>query len=198
MNETSCYKINGRIFFKHKDVPCKRRVMKTLGVKKNTFAGNMISRVYDYYFQGAINLKKEYRKYYRKEFCSVEKFIEEHFNIELDDAKKLAEGNYSMKECSRCSVERNIETLNYDESFKKAFSKAVGGLRYHNYEIPDYESIKKVFGEKSARLFVKNKGYHAYWGYTSSDDSPITQFFTTDSFEIEDKDFYLNGRACVW
>ena len=88
MNETSCYKINGRIFFKHKDVPCKRRVMKTLGVKKNTFAGNMISRVYDYYFQGAINLKKEYRKYYRKEFCSVEKFIEEHFNIELDDAKK--------------------------------------------------------------------------------------------------------------
>ena len=31
--------------------------------------------------------KKEYRKYYRKEFCSVEKFIEEHFNIELDDAK---------------------------------------------------------------------------------------------------------------
>lgn len=72
-----------------------------------------------------------------------------------------------------------------------------GGLRYHNYEIPDYESIKKVFGEKSARLFVKNKGYHAYWGYTSSDDSPITQFFTTDSFEIEDKDFYLNGRACV-
>lgn len=97
--------------------------MKTLGVKKNTFAGNMISRVYDYYFQGAINLKKEYRKYYRKEFCSVEKFIEEHFNIELDDAKKLAEGNYSMKECSRCSVERNIETLNYDESFKKLFQK---------------------------------------------------------------------------
>lgn len=26
-----------------------------------------------------------------------------------------------MKECSRCSVERNIETLNYDESFKKLF-----------------------------------------------------------------------------
>ena len=55
MNQTSCYKINGKIFFKHKDVPCKRRVMKMLGVKKSTFAGNMISRVYDYYFQGAIN-----------------------------------------------------------------------------------------------------------------------------------------------
>ena len=33
-----------------------------------------------------------------------------------------------MKECSRRSIERNIETLNYDESFKNAFSKAVGGL----------------------------------------------------------------------
>ena len=94
---------------------------------------------YDYYFQGAINLKKEYRKYYRKEFCSVEKFIEEHFNIELDDAKKLAEGNYSMKECSRCSVERNIETLNYDESFKKAFSKAIGGLEDEDQDGIYYE-----------------------------------------------------------
>lgn len=129
MNEISCYKINGRIYFRKKDIPSKSRVMKTLGVKKNRFAGNMISRVYDYYFQGAINFRKEYRKYYRKEFCSVEKYIEEHFNIEHADAIKLATGNYSMKECSRRSIERNIETLNYDEGFKNAFSKAVGGLK---------------------------------------------------------------------
>lgn len=99
-----------------------------MGVKKNTFAGNLISRIYDYYFRGAINFRKEYRKYYRKEFDSVERFIQEHFNIELDDAKKLAEGNYSMKDCNRCSFERNIETLNYDEHFKFVFSEVVGGL----------------------------------------------------------------------
>lgn len=73
-----------------------------------------------------------------------------------------------------------------------------GGLRYHSYDMPTYETIKEVFGAKSAMLYKKNKKYHAYWGYTSSDDTPITQFFTTDSFEIEDKDFYLNGRSCVW
>ena len=139
MNETSCYKINGRIYFRQKDIPCKRRVMKTLGVKKNTFAGNMISRVYDYYFQGAINFRREYRKYYRKEFISVEKFIEEHFNIECDDAKKLAESNYAMKEGARRSIERNIETRNYDESFKKAFSKAVGGLEDEDQDGVYYE-----------------------------------------------------------
>lgn len=72
------------------------------------------------------------------------------------------------------------------------------GLRYYSYDMPTYETIKEVFGDKTAMLYKKNKKYHAYWGYTSSDDSPITQFFTTDSFEIEDKDFYLNGRSCVW
>lgn len=139
MNETSCYKINGRIYFRQKDIPHKRRVMKALGVKKNTFAGNMISRVYDYYFQGAINFRKEYRRYYRKEFSSVDKFIQEHFNIECDDAKKLAEGNYSMKECSRRSIERITETLNYDESFKNAFLKAVGGLEDEDQDGVYYE-----------------------------------------------------------
>ncbi len=72
------------------------------------------------------------------------------------------------------------------------------GLRYFDYEEPTYERIKEVFGPKSAEYFQEKKGYYTYWGYTSSDDAPITQFFTTDSFEIEEKDFYLNGRACVW
>ena len=139
INEASCYKVNGRIYFRQKDIPPKEKVMKTLGVKKKKYAGNMISRMYDYYFQGAINFRREYRKYYRKEFCSLEKFIEEHFNIECDDAKKLAEGNYSMKECSRRSIERNIETLNYDEYIKNAFSKAVGGLEDEDQDGIYYE-----------------------------------------------------------
>lgn len=139
MSETSCYKINGRIYFRQRNIPRKRRVMRLLGVKKNTLAGNMISRVYDYYFQGAINFKREYRKYYRKEFISLEKFIEEHFNIEYENAKKLAVGNYSMKECSRRSIERNIETLNYDENFKNAFSEAVGGLKDEDQDGVYYE-----------------------------------------------------------
>lgn len=73
-----------------------------------------------------------------------------------------------------------------------------GGLKYYNVDIPNYDTIKKVFGEKSASFFNQQSDYYVYWGYTNSDDSPITQFFTTDSFEIEEEDFYLNGRACVW
>jgi hypothetical protein len=73
-----------------------------------------------------------------------------------------------------------------------------GGLRHYEYDKPDYEKIKKVFGEKSAELFKNHKDYYTYWGYTSSDDATLTQFFTTDSFEIEDKNFYINGTECVW
>ena len=51
----------------------------------------------------------------------------------------MAEGNYSMKECYRRSIERNIETLNYDESFKNAFSKAVGGLKDEDQDGVYYE-----------------------------------------------------------
>lgn len=139
MNKSACYKIDGRIYFRKKDIPSKSKVMKILGVRKKSFAGNMISRVYDYYFQGAISFREEYRKYYRKEFSSIESFIEEHFNLEHHEAKKLAELDYSMKECSRRSIERNIETLNYDRSFKMAFSKAVGGLEDEDQDGVYYE-----------------------------------------------------------
>lgn len=128
MSEPSCYKKDGKVYIRKKHIPRKSKIMKKLGVKKNTFAGNTISRVYDYYFDGALNFKREYSKYYRKEFSSVEEFIEEHFNIEHDEAINLAANNYSVKNCSYRSIERNVETLNYDENFKKAFLEAIGGL----------------------------------------------------------------------
>lgn len=128
MNDFTTYKISGRVYFQNKNIPRKPKVMKRLGARKNTFAGNMISRMYDYYYKDAINFRKEYRKYYKKEFETLEKYIEERFNLDYDDAVRLAAGNYSIKECSRKSIERNIETLDYDEDFKNVFSEAVGGL----------------------------------------------------------------------
>ena len=60
------------------------------------------------------------------------------------------------------------------------------------------KNINEIFGPKAAKYYDKMKGANVYWGYTSSGESPLTDFFTTDSFEIEEPDFYLNGRSCVW
>ena len=73
-----------------------------------------------------------------------------------------------------------------------------GGRRYFGYDTPSYENIKEIFGPKAANRFKRMQGSHTYWGHTSSDQTPMTQFFTMDSFEIEEKDFYVNGRACAW
>lgn len=120
-------KSEGVLYFDADRVPSKLMVLRRIGARRNTFAGNMISRLYDYYFTGAINFRKEY-KYYKKEFNSLADFIEEHYNIVRSDAEIFSQGNYSMKECSINTIERNIETLNYDEDFKQKFSDAVGGL----------------------------------------------------------------------
>lgn len=128
MKESLCYKSEGRIFFPIDRLPKKSKVLRILGVRKRTFAGNMVSRMYDYYFSGAVDFSKEYNKYYSHEFTSLEEYIEERYNIDPDLAKKYATEHYCMNECSRRSIERNVETLNYDEEFKRKFSEAVGGI----------------------------------------------------------------------
>ena len=124
----AAYKHEGKVFFDRKRIPRKRSVIKSLGVKKNSFAGNMVSRLYDYYFKGAEVFRKEYRKYYKNEFETMVEFLEQRYDLERREAEKYAKGDYAMTSCSRMSIERNIETLNYDEDLKKTFSDAVGGL----------------------------------------------------------------------
>lgn len=77
---------------------------------------------------------------------------------------------------------------------------ACDGLRWNGIDELNEENVKEIFGDKAARIFSekKAKGFFAYLGYTSSDDGALTCFFTTDSFEIDDRDFYINARNCVW
>jgi len=74
------------------------------------------------------------------------------------------------------------------------------GLRYFDFEEMNYENVKEVFGEEAAEKYkkCKEKGFYSYMGYTSSDEDTLTSFFTTDTFELEEKGIYINGRSCVW
>lgn len=64
----------------------------------------------------------------------------------------------------------------------------------------NFEDIKKDFGIKTAEKWrtLTAKGYNSIRGCTSSDEDSLTSFFTMDSFEIEEKDFYINGKNCIW
>ena len=128
MPDSFCYKFQGTLYFQKRKIPKKRTVLKRLGVKPGTFAGGTISRLYDYYFNGAVDFVSEYNGYYSREFDSAAQFIEEKYNIEHEKAIRYAAGHYSMKECSIRAIERNIETLIYDEEIKSMFSEAVGGI----------------------------------------------------------------------
>jgi hypothetical protein len=86
-----------------------------------------------------------------------------------------------------------------------AYSILVGieyGLRWFkfDYKNPSYDNILEVFGKKSANKFkkLKKKGYKVYLGYTRSEEDYITYFMTCDYFLIDNKDFYMDGRNCVW
>ena len=125
----NCYKSHGIMYFQKRKIPKKWIVLKRLGVKPGTFAGGTISRLYDYYFNGAVDFVSDYKKYYSKEFDSVAQFIEERYNIDHEDAIVFAADHYSMKECSIRSIERNVETLIYDEEIERLFSEAVGGIK---------------------------------------------------------------------
>ena len=51
------------------------------GVKRKSYAGTIVERIYDYYCRGARNLYLEYLLYYRKEFVDFETFLEKKYNL---------------------------------------------------------------------------------------------------------------------
>lgn len=74
------------------------------------------------------------------------------------------------------------------------------GVRWFQVDEINYESILEIFGQKSADKYktLNKKGYKTYIGHTSSEDNYLTTFFTLDNFEVDEKDFYINGLNCVW
>lgn len=75
-----------------------------------------------------------------------------------------------------------------------------GGLRWFDCEEVNYELILSAFGKDSAEKYkmLSSKGYHTYLGHTNSDDDFFAAFMTMDSFVIDNKDFYMDGRNSSW
>lgn len=119
------------VFCKKKNIPSKGRVLHKLGLKKGSYMWNVTARFYDYFFDNLINFRKEYRRFYKREFLDCAEFIEEKYNFPKVDAQRYANENYWFKDLDK-NVERNISTLNMDYRFANKFWKLIGGYFNEN------------------------------------------------------------------
>ena len=70
------------------------------GVKRNSYAGSIIERIYDYYCGGARLLLLEYLLYYRKEFKSFDSFLGGKYNMFPEEIEKKKSIFLSYKDLS--------------------------------------------------------------------------------------------------
>lgn len=60
-----------------------------LGVKPKTYIGNVFGRLFDYYFKNSVQLYKEYKNSYKKEFSSFEEYLRNKHNLNDKEIKAL-------------------------------------------------------------------------------------------------------------
>ena len=77
-------------------------------------------KLFDYHFANAISLRKEYRKYYKKEFATFNSFLAQRHNLFSAEIEDIAHKKIFYKDLSITS-DLNIAELMNDEIISKAF-----------------------------------------------------------------------------
>ena len=95
------------------------------GVKRKSYAGTIVERIYDYYCRGAQNLYLEYLLYYRKEFVDFTAFLEKKLNLFPDEI----EAKKSFLLCHKSleyEANGHVTDLLEDAAIKDTFQKYMG------------------------------------------------------------------------
>lgn len=106
--------------------------------------------------------------------------------------------DYLMK---KLGVSPNSPIVSEMESLcREIIDGSQSGVRWFNVAEINYDTVLEVFGQNSANRYkeLTSIGYHAFMGHTGSDDSPLTSFFTTDCFILDERGLYIDGKNCVW
>ena len=56
---------NKMVLFEKRSVLSLKNLLKKYGVRGNSYAGEVLKRIYQYYFGDAVDMFKEYKKYYK-------------------------------------------------------------------------------------------------------------------------------------
>lgn len=100
-------------------------IYKYFGVRKNSYAGTIISRIYDYYCIGAKNLFLEYLRFYRKEFSSYKEFLVQKYNVDDKAIEKGVPKRLYCKDIAK-ALDGQIANFSYYDNFAKMIKEFIG------------------------------------------------------------------------
>ena len=83
---------------------------------------------------------------------------------------------------------------------KEMIEEGTRGFYHYSYEETNYELVKELFGEETAKKYEKlsKKGYNIYCGSISSDNTDIETALCLDCFKMEGKKIYMDASENVW
>ena len=125
--------VNNHVFFLKKPSISLRGAYRFFGVKKNSYIGTVVQRIYDYYCGSAINLYHTYRKYYKNEFSTYEEFLEKHFNLFPNEVSLILSKHLYYKDTS-FQPENNITNLAEDLNIANTIIEFLGDNQEDNSE----------------------------------------------------------------
>ena len=88
------------------------------GVKKCTYFGYFFSRLYNALFCRALDLEKEYNKYYKKEYPEYSDYLSKKYNLSEEEIKDLRQGKIFYLKCDSSS-DSIVNTLCDDDYFEQ-------------------------------------------------------------------------------
>ena len=134
-------KYGNYIFFDKKSVGSVSRLIRRYGVKRKSYAGEVLERIYYYYFGDAVNIKKEYKKFYKNEFDNVDMFLECHMGIPERVRRKLSAKRILFVNLDGKGQHIGDSFYYDDDGLKEQFWNMVGGLENENSSRLRYEQF---------------------------------------------------------
>ena len=134
-------KYGNYIFFDKKSVGSVSRLIHRYGVKRKSYAGEVLERIYYYYFGDAVNIKKEYKKFYKNEFDNVDMFFLFHMGIPERVRRKLSAKRILFVNLDGKGQHIGDSFYYDDDGLKEQFWNMVGGVENENSSRLRYEQF---------------------------------------------------------
>lgn len=102
------------------------------------------------------------------------------------------------------TMERLLTELGFTKSspiYNEGYDFVYDMVRH--LQIVDAENLTEIadeFGSKMLELYhdKRKKGWYAYTGRTSSDDSTLASYFAMDSTIVHNSHIIIDARQCLW